>query len=212
MKKIFIIAIMLITSLCANCFTEENQTKIENVVNEQNNEVVIEEIENNENLEKNNVEVLEKQIEKENIEMVSPETKKTNENPIENKTLQTTKSTNKATNKPKTTNSQKVQNNNLETQNTNKENTTNIAQEPNTKLDDTNNKSNTKTLTEDDLEYWCVGGGIHHIAGDGKDEHGHYSSWDEADRAFQEYTKGWESVQYKIDHCACGKYYFWAIK
>lgn len=69
-----------------------------------------------------------------------------------------------------------------------------------------------KTMTPDDLEYWCVGGGTHHIAGDRENEHGYYSSWDEANRAFEEYTKGWSSVQYKIDTCSCGKYYFWAIK
>lgn len=70
----------------------------------------------------------------------------------------------------------------------------------------------TKTLTPDDLEYWCVAGGTHHIAGDGANEHGYYASWNEANQAFENYTKGWESVQYKIDHCSCGKYYFWAIK
>lgn len=70
----------------------------------------------------------------------------------------------------------------------------------------------TKTLTPDDLEYWCVAGGTHHIAGDGANEHGYYSSWNEANQAFENYTKGWNSVQYKIDTCSCGKYYFWAIQ
>ena len=70
----------------------------------------------------------------------------------------------------------------------------------------------TKTLTPDDLEYWCVAGGTHHTAGDGANEHGYYSSWDEANQAFENYTKGWASVQYKIDTCSCGLYYFWAIQ
>ena len=69
-----------------------------------------------------------------------------------------------------------------------------------------------KTLTPDDLEYWCVAGGSHHVAGDGANEHGYYSSWNEANQAFENYTKGWNSVQYKIDTCSCGKYYFWVIQ
>ena len=70
----------------------------------------------------------------------------------------------------------------------------------------------TKTITESDLEYWCVGGGKHHVAGDKSNEHGYYSSWNEANQAFENYTKGWASVQYKISQCSCGLYYFWAIK
>lgn len=67
-------------------------------------------------------------------------------------------------------------------------------------------------VTPSDLEYWCVEGGSHHVAGDGANEHGYYSSWNEAYNAFENYTKGWASVQFKVDCCACGKYYFWAIK
>lgn len=66
--------------------------------------------------------------------------------------------------------------------------------------------------TESDLEYWCVSGGSHHIAGDGANEHGYYSSWDEANQAFLDYTTGWKSVQYKISSCPCGLFYFWAIE
>lgn len=69
-----------------------------------------------------------------------------------------------------------------------------------------------KTITPSDLEYWCVGGGSHHVAGDGAEEHGYYASWDEANNAFEEYTKGWASVQFKIIQCPCGLYYFWAIQ
>lgn len=67
-------------------------------------------------------------------------------------------------------------------------------------------------VTESDLKYWCVEGGSHHVLGDSANEHGYYSSWDEANQAFQNYTKGWLSVQYKIDQCACGLFYFWAIQ
>lgn len=70
----------------------------------------------------------------------------------------------------------------------------------------------TKKPTPSDLDYWCAEGGTHHIAGDGANEHGYYSSWNEAQIAFENYTKGWPSVQYKISQCLCGKYYFWAIK
>lgn len=58
--------------------------------------------------------------------------------------------------------------------------------------------------------YWCVDGGTHHVEGDAPNEHGYYSSWDEAYRAYEEYTKDWtSSYNYKIDSCACGQYYFW---
>lgn len=70
----------------------------------------------------------------------------------------------------------------------------------------------TKELTPSDLGYWCAEGGTHHVAGDGANEHGYYSSWNEAQVAFENYTKGWASVQYKISQCLCGKYYFWAIQ
>ena len=66
--------------------------------------------------------------------------------------------------------------------------------------------------TENDLGYWCIEGGKNHIAGNGTNEHGYYNSWDAAHKAFEEYTKDWASVQYEISACACGKFYFWAIK
>lgn len=66
--------------------------------------------------------------------------------------------------------------------------------------------------TPSDLEYWCVSGGSHHVFGDGADEHGYYNSWGETEQAFQSYTAGWTSLQYKIQQCACGQYYFWAIQ
>lgn len=70
----------------------------------------------------------------------------------------------------------------------------------------------TKEPTPSDLGYWCAEGGTHHVAGDGANEHGYYSSWNEAQIAFENYTKGWPSVQYKISQCLCGKFYFWAIQ
>lgn len=69
-----------------------------------------------------------------------------------------------------------------------------------------------KPITESDLEYWCVGGGCNHVSGSDANEHGYYSTWEEANQAFECYTAGWSSVQYKINQCACGLYYFWAIQ
>ena len=66
--------------------------------------------------------------------------------------------------------------------------------------------------TKEETAYWCVDGGTHHIAGDGANEYGYYFSWNEAYNAFENYTKGWSSVQFKVNSCACGKFYFWAIQ
>ena len=66
--------------------------------------------------------------------------------------------------------------------------------------------------TPSDLTYWCAEGGSHHVLGDGANEHGYYSSWAEAESACDQYMQGWLSEQHKIDQCACGLYYFWAIQ
>ena len=72
--------------------------------------------------------------------------------------------------------------------------------------------TNSNESTSDGLDYWCIGGGSVHVAGDGANEHGYYSTWDEAYQAFLDYTSDWASVQFKISSCACGLYYFWAIQ
>lgn len=59
---------------------------------------------------------------------------------------------------------------------------------------------------------YCVDGGKVHIYGDGANEHGYYKTWDEAFKAYEDYTRGWDSTQFKVDQCACGLYYFWVIK
>ena len=46
---------------------------------------------------------------------------------------------------------------------------------------------------------YCVDGGKIHIYGDGANEHGYYKTWDEAFKAYEDYTKGWESTQFKVD-------------
>lgn len=70
----------------------------------------------------------------------------------------------------------------------------------------------TETQQKQEEKIYCVDGGKIHIYGDGANEHGYYKTWEEAFNAYEEYTKGWESTQFKIDQCACGLYYFWVIK
>jgi len=76
----------------------------------------------------------------------------------------------------------------------------------------TNDNTNNTQTSQSNVAYWCVDGGSHHIAGDGPNEHGYYKTWDSANQAFKEYTKDWDSCNYKVDVCACGLYYFWAVK
>lgn len=59
---------------------------------------------------------------------------------------------------------------------------------------------------------YCVEGGTIHLEGDGAGEHGYYNSWDEAFNAMNSYTAGWETFNYKIGACPCGKYYFKVTK
>lgn len=113
---------------------------------------------------------------------------------------------------PKTNSSQSTSTTKKETSKNTQDETT-VKQET-TSVEETPKEETqvTKTPTESDLEYWCVAGGEHHVAGDGQNEHGYYSTWNEAYKAFEDYTKGWASVQFKISQCSCGLFYFWAIK
>ena len=70
----------------------------------------------------------------------------------------------------------------------------------------------TESKPKKEEKIYCVDGGKVHIYGDGANEHGYYKTWDEAFKAYEDYTKGWESTQFKVDQCACGLYYFWVIK
>ncbi len=113
----------------------------------------------------------------------------------------------------KTSNQTKAQNNNIQSTNKTSSNSSNsntsTAKET---TSGTKNNTQTEKKEQENTAYWCVDGGPHHLAGDGANEHGYYKTWDSAYKAFEEYTKGWDSCQYKVDVCACGLYYFWAIK
>lgn len=118
-------------------------------------------------------------------------------------------------------NSSNNSNTQTKTNNSNKSTTSNKSQATNSTSNNSNKEQTEATAqtqpsssepTKQETAYWCVDGGTHHVAGDGANEHGYYSSWDEAYKAFEDYTKGWTSVQYKISQCSCGLFYFWAIK
>ncbi|MFG6318378.1 MAG: hypothetical protein K1W33_00715 [Clostridia bacterium] len=142
------------------------------------------------------------------VEEVKEEpTEKEVEQEIPKETLKTTKSqNNKTSNITETIAQTEVQETPKaqETVNTNPVEIPIKAEEPQQQV--------SKPITESDLEYWCVGGGCNHVSGNAANEHGYYSTWDEANQAFEAYTAGWSSVQYKINQCACGLYYFWAIQ
>ena len=67
-------------------------------------------------------------------------------------------------------------------------------------------------IEQSQTSYWCVEGGTHHLAGDEENEHGYYQTWEEAFKAYEDYTIGWDSTQFKVDHCPCGLYYFWVTR
>lgn len=115
----------------------------------------------------------------------------------------TSKKTNTSNNAKSNTNSSKTTTS--PTQNSQQSSSTTVTKPQ-------NNSSQPSIPTQSNLSNWCIEGGKHHIAGDGVNEHGYYSSWNAAHSAFESYTKGWASVQYKISQCPCGLYYFWAIQ
>ena len=120
------------------------------------------------------------------------------------KEISSTKDTKITSNQNKSPNSKSTKNDSNSQKNTN--NQENITKE------NTNNSQSDTQLDQSDLSYWCIDGGSHHIAGDGANEHGYYKTWEDAHKAFEDYTKGWASVQYKISQCGCGLFYFWAIQ
>lgn len=201
MKKLIVVIMLLISSFSYYGAVDENGEKItdlQNIVgveNEVQNEVTENEIQ--EIAEENTVDEVN---ETENIEQVeiAIEQPKEESKVSQNVNAEIQTKENKQPEIQKTTPKQEQVN-------------TSVAETPK-KEEQQPQQQTTKTITESDLEYWCVAGGSHHIAGDRVNEHGYYSSWNEANQAFENYTKGWASVQYKISQCSCGLYYFWAIQ
>lgn len=149
------------------------------------------------------------EIEKSNVTVTLRNAEEKNRKDIEDK-----KEENKDIEKITKVNEQKVIVQNTEiTQNDNRKQNNNkqeIIEEQKTNAIQPESKP--KELTPEDLEYWCVAGGSHHVAGDGENEHGYYNTWDEAYNAFLNHTAAWSSSQYKVSCCSCGLYYFWAIQ
>lgn len=202
MKKLIVVIMLLISSFSYYGAVDENGEKItdlQNIVgveNEVQNEVAENEIQ--EIAEENTVDEVSKTENIEQVEIAQEQPKEeTKVSQNVNTEISTQPKENKQPEIQKTTPKQEQVN-------------TSVAETP--KKEEPAPQPVTKTLTPDDLEYWCVAGGTHHVAGDGANEHGYYSSWDEANQAFLNYTKGWASEQHKIDSCSCGKFYFWAIQ
>lgn len=215
MKSICILAVMLITNLCAGYFTGMNQMKMENVIPEQNTETAIE---NSEDVEKEQNNVTEKVLESEPVaEGVKNEI-------VEKGTVSNAKQTSVKQEVPQKEISESVEVLEKISQEVPKVENTQGVNVPEAKPEEKvaevkpseNKPIETPTQKSDptpsDLAYWCVEGGSHHVLGDGANEHGYYSSWAEAESACNQYMQGWLSEQHKIDQCACGLYYFWAIQ
>ena len=192
MKKIFIVLIMLITSLVAKPIDGDinntNEDVTQNLISEQ-----VTSYEQN-NFAENTKQIDEKQ-EQENDSVQIQEEKKEPE--ISSKSI----TENKTQKKESKSNSIK---------------TTPVQEQPvvETKSEPEPKEEVTPAKKEEKYEekIYCVDGGKVHIYGDGANEHGYYKTWDEAFKAYEDYTKGWESTQFKVDQCACGLYYFLVIK
>ena len=218
MKKICILAVMLITNLCTGYFTGMNQTKMETVVPKQNTEVIAEN--------QLDTEIVENEIANEVLESdLAVEDVKSEV--IEEKTVSNVKQESIKQEVPKTEVIQSVECLDVSSQEVPKVDNSQVAikqevpeTKPKEKVAEVKPSENKEVETPTpksnptpaDLTYWCVEGGSHHVLGDGANEHGYYSSWAEAESACNQYMQGWLSEQHKIDQCACGLYYFWAIQ
>ena len=213
MRKI-IIAILIFTGIIAICFGQEIQEKNEENLAYENNIIVdiVEKESENEQTEigKSNNEIVVEQNREQQAEVIENQN---NEVKAQNN-AQTVINSQESTKNQSTSDKKTIQTQSNITEKKEQSNQTNQTSQEDQKQEQNNTqKSETeKQYTENDIEYWCVAGGKHHIDGNGTNEHGYYNSWEAAHKAFEEYTKDWASVQYKISACACGKFYFWAIK
>ena len=196
MKKIFIVLIMIITSLVARPIDGDinntNEDVAQNIIPEQ---VTIDE---QNNIAEDIIQIDEKQEQKNNSVQIQEEKKEqeiNEKNITENKTQKKELKSNSIKNTP--VKEQPV----VETKS-----------EPEPKEEVKPATTPAKKEEKHEEKIYCVDGGKTHIYGDGANEHGYYKTWDEAFKAYEDYTKGWESTQFKVDQCACGLYYFWVIK
>lgn len=196
MKKIFIVLIMIITSLVAKPIDGDinntNEDVAQNIIPEQ---VTIDE---QNNIAEDIIQIDEKQEQKNNSVQIQEEKKEqeiNEKNITENKTQKKELKSNSIKNTP--VKEQPV----VETKS-----------EPEPKEEVKPITTPAKKEEKHEEKIYCVDGGKTHIYGDGANEHGYYKTWDEAFKAYEDYTKGWESTQFKVDQCACGLYYFWVIK
>lgn len=211
MMKKLIIAILIFTGIISKCFGHKTQDKnvqvfvlensVGNTIDEKEN--VNEEVCNL--ILKDEIEDKGIQEEKNNYATVEPkQSQKENKKIINQNEINSKEST-----KTDTTTNTKINNTQSKIpEETNQINQNHQVQEQKQSPKDETNKQ----CTENDLENWCVEGGKNHIAGNGVNEHGYYDSWDDAYSAFENYTKDWTSVQFKISQCLCNKFYFWAIQ
>lgn len=211
MMKKLIIAILIFTGIISKCFghkTQDNNVQVFVLENSVGNTIDEKENVNEEvcNLIlKDEIEDKEIQEEKNNYATVDPkQSQKENKKIINQNGINSQEST-----KTDTTTNTKINNTQSKIpEETNQINQNHQVQEQKQSPKDETNKQ----CTENDLENWCVEGGKNHIAGNGANEHGYYDSWDDAYSAFENYTKDWTSVQFKISQCLCNKFYFWAIQ
>ena len=208
MKKLFLVLVMIVSSLIAKPLNGDIDFTNDNII--QNNVTETQAVVLENTITDNLSEPNETNIETKKVEDIINEDsfkEKNNiadnkEPVIENKTLK---------------NENKGINNNSEKQVQKKQQVTEKTPEPKVEKKQEEQVKQveppkTESKAKQEEKIYCVDGGKVHIYGDGANEHGYYKTWDEAFKAYEEYTKGWESTQFKVDQCACGLYYFWVIK
>ena len=205
-----ITVVLIVLSIVGMLIYRNNQT--DNIVVGENNINQIAE-----NMEIQNT-ITEEDIIENEIESIDNKDAIVEENQIEEKTTETTttqsvqekkqqkKSTTTSSGSGSILTSQTTSSNNSKSTIVSQPHTSAVQQQETTKSFETQNTTQTKQETA----YWCIDGGTHHIAGDGVDEHGYYTTWEQADAAAKDYMNKNSLYHYKVDSCACGLYYFQA--
>ena len=196
MKKIFIVLIMLITSLVAKPIDGDINNTNEDVT--QN--LISEQVTSNEDHKiAEEVEQIDEKQEQENDSVQIQEEKKEPE--ISSKKITENK-----------TQKNESKSDSIKTTPVQEQPVVETKSEPEPKAEVKPATTPAKKEEKHEEKIYCVDGGKTHIYGDGANEHGYYKTWDEAFKAYEDYTRDWDSTQFKVDQCACGLYYFWVIK